>query len=195
VIETVLRIQAAVIVFFASVPLWPTSNWSLFEILLILGILLLGFLILNPSILDKGINFTLRLLHRPTVDVTLLKYRHVFGLLAGHTLTVVGAGVAFYLMVASVHSVPIDAAFPMAGMLAISVIVGFLNPLTPHGLGTREALLVLLLTSYLPLPAAIAISVLARLWLTISELLTVAVVVLIFRAASHREGGNQEARS
>ncbi len=195
VIETVLRIQAALIVFLVSLPLWPTSEWSLVELLLIFGVLLLGLLVLNPSILDRCINLALRVLKRPPVDVRSLKYRHVFGLLAGHTLTVLGAGVAFYLMVASVYTVSIDAAIPMAGMLAISVISGFLNPLTPHGLGTREALLIVLLNYYLPLPAAIVISVLARLWLTISELATVLVVTLIFRALSHRDGWSQEALS
>jgi uncharacterized membrane protein YbhN (UPF0104 family) len=195
VIETVLRILAALIVFLASLPLWPRSEWSLIELLLVLGVLLLGLLVLNPSILNRGINLALRIIKRPPVDLRSLKYGHVFGLLAGHILTVVGAGIAFYLLVASVHSVSIDTAIPMAGMLAISVIVGFLNPLTPHGLGTREALLIVLLSYYLPLPAAIVVSVLARLWLTISELATVLVVTLVFRASSHADGWSQEAFS
>jgi hypothetical protein len=92
---------------------------------------------------------------------------------------VAAAGGAFYVMVISVHNVPIKAAFPMAGMLAISVISGFLNPLTPHGLGTREGLLIILLNQYLPLPVAIVVSLLARVWLTLSELVSVLLTALI----------------
>ena len=186
-IETVLRIQAAIIVFLVSLPLWPSIELSRSELLLVVIVLLLGLIVLNPSILNRSVNLALWLLRREPVDMVSLKYHQILGLLAGHILTVLGAGAAFFVMVASVQEVTLDSAVPMVGMLSISVIVGFLNPLTPHGLGTREAMLIALLTNYLPLPNAIVVSLLARLWLTISELATVLVVTLAFRALGKRE--------
>jgi len=181
-IETVLRVQAAIIVFLASLPFWPTIEWSDTELLLVSGVLLVGFLALDPHILNRGLNLALRMWQRPPVNISSVKYWHILALLVGHVLTVAGVGGAFYLMVLSVYCVPSNAAFPMAGMLAISVISGFLNPLTPHGLGTREGLLILLLNYYLPLPAAVVISLLSRLWLTVSELVGILISALIFRA-------------
>ena len=181
-IETVLRIQAAAVVFLVSLPFWPKVQWSRAELVLVVGSLLLGLVALDPHILSKGIDFILRILRRPPANIVPLSYRHLLGLFAGHVLTVAGAGGAFYLMVFSIHpEVPITAALPMAGMLAVSVIAGFLNPLTPHGLGTREGLLILLLRYYLPLPVTIVVALLCRLWLTISELIGILIVAILLR--------------
>ena len=84
-------------------------------------------------------------------------------------------------MVISVHYLPVHTALPIAGMFAVSVVSGFLNPLTPQGLGTREGILVILMSSYLPLSTAIVISLLSRVWLTLSEFLGFGVVALILR--------------
>lgn len=182
VIEVILSIQAAIIVFLASLPFWPTNECSYAELLVLVGIVMLGFIALKPSLLNGSVNLALRVLGREPVDIASLKYPQILELLTGHTLAAFGAGLAFYLMVLSVHDVPTSAAFPMAGMLAISVVAGFLNPLTPHGLGTREGLLIVLLSFYLPLPVAIVISLLSRVWLTVSELLGVLFVSIAFRA-------------
>ncbi len=183
-IETVLRVQSATIVFLVSLPFWPSSRWSAGQLALIAAALLVSLLLLNPMFLNKILSLGSSLLHHPPVDITSLKYRHLLGLLAGHILTVVGAGGAFYGMVASVHTIPIDAAFPLTGMLAAAVILGFLNPLTPQGLGTREGLLVLFLSSYLPVPAAMIIALLSRLWLMMAELLIAAMAALFLHERS-----------
>lgn len=186
-IEAVLRVQAAIIVFLTCLPLWPVSEWSDTELFLAVGLLLAGFLVLKPGILNRGINVVLQIWRRSPINMPSLKHKCVLALLTGHVLTVAVAGSAFYLMVISVYYVPISAALPMTGMLAIAVIIGFLNPLTPHGLGTREGLLILLLNYYLPLPIAIVVSLLARLWLTISELMGILVVALVFRAGENAD--------
>ena len=184
ILETVLTTQAAAAVFLVSLPFWPTTDWSVGELLVIAGLLVAGLVALHPFALHRGVNLALRLIRKPAITVSSLKYRHILGLLGAHILTAAGAGMAFYLMIVAVYYVPVDAVLPIAGMLAVSVIVGFLNPLTPHGLGTREGLLALLLHYYLPLPAAIAISLLARLWLTLSDLIGLLIVTLTCRAVS-----------
>jgi len=115
-----------------------------------------------------------------------LEYRHLVGLLAGHILTLVGVGSAFYALVNSVYAMSASAALPLTGMLAIAVILGFLNPLTPQGLGTREGLLTLFLSYYMPLPVAIVISLLTRLWMIVAELIGVLLVALLLRVESSR---------
>lgn len=181
VIETVLRIQAAIAVFFFSFPWWPHQDWSVLELLLLISVLLSGFVILSPRILRRIVNWGLRLLRRPSIDLGPLSHRDILMLLSGHIATVAGAGFAFYLMINSIYRLPLQAAVPLTGMLSISVILGFLNPLTPHGLGTREGLLVFLLGYYLPLPVGLVIALLSRIWLTISELLGLVIASLLSR--------------
>ena len=68
VIETVLRIQSAVLVLLSSLPFWPESEWRGVRLLLVVGILLSGFLVLNPRILDSSINLVLRILGKPVIN-------------------------------------------------------------------------------------------------------------------------------
>ena len=181
VIEAILRIQAAIIVFLVSLPFWPSGYWSQLELLAITGVLLLGLVAVHPRVLNGCISLVSRLFRRPPIDIASLRYHHLLMLLLGHVLASLVAGLAFYGLVTSVHSLPANSALPVAGMLAISVVVGFLNPLTPHGLGTREGLLIILLNLYLPVPVAIVISLLSRLWLTAAELLGTLFISLVLR--------------
>jgi uncharacterized membrane protein YbhN (UPF0104 family) len=179
-IEAVLRVQSGIIVFLVSLPFWPTKEWFQPNAFLVLATaLLMSLLLLNPYSLKKALKLGSQVLRTPLNDFASLEYKHIIGLLGGHILTVVSVGIAFYLMIMSVYYVPITAALPVTGMLAISVIAGFLNPLTPQGFGTREALLIVLLSYYLPVPVAVVVALLSRLWLIISEVLS-ALVVMFF---------------
>jgi hypothetical protein len=51
----------------------------------------------------------------------------------------------------------------VAGLLAIGV---------PQGIGVRDGILVLFLSASMPLPAAIALATLSRLWLIIGDFVT-----------------------
>lgn len=181
VIETVLRVQAAIIVFLFSLPWWPTQEWTVGQLIGLSAIVVLGLVVLYPPLLNQITNWILGILQRDPVDITVLTYKHILGLLMGHILTVVGCGLAFFLMVSSVHAIPLQAAWPQSGMFAISVILGFLNPLTPQGLGTREGILILLLNTYLPLPIAILVALLSRLWLALAELVGVLFITILLR--------------
>ena len=186
VVETVLRVQAAIIVFLVSLPFWPMNRWSPGQLTLIAIALLASFALLDPRLLNKVLGLGSRALRRPAVSITSLEYKHLVGLLAGHILTLVGVGSAFYALVSSVHAMSASAALPLTGMLAIAVILGFLNPLTPQGLGTREGLLTLFLSYYMPLPVAIVIALLTRLWMIVAELIGVLLVALLLRVESSR---------
>jgi hypothetical protein len=48
--------------------------------------------------------------------------------------------------------------------------LGTLSIFAPSGLGVREGVLALLLTTYVVSPVAVLISLLARLWVTLGEL-------------------------
>ena len=57
--------------------------------------------------------------------------------------------------------------------------IGFLVFLTPGGLGVREGALALLLAPFLPSPLPAVVALLARLWWTVAELISVAIAALL----------------
>lgn len=77
-------------------------------------------------------------------------------------------GFAFYLILRSVSASPVD---PVAviGINACGWLIGFLAVGAPGGIGVREAGAAFLLSSMMPLPAAIAASVLWRIVMIVDE--------------------------
>ena len=86
-------------------------------------------------------------------------------------------GLAFFFLVSTVKGWSIDIAFYLIGSYIAAWLVGFLVLFAPGGLGIREGTLSFLLEFCLPLPLAIALSLLARIWITLGEL-AIAVVAL-----------------
>ena len=79
-------------------------------------------------------------------------------------------GFAFYLILRSVSATPVD---PVAviGINACGWLIGFLAIGAPGGIGVREAGAAFLLSSMMPLPAAIAASVLWRIVMIFDEII------------------------
>lgn len=85
-------------------------------------------------------------------------------------------GLAFYLFVTSVTSVPLAQLAAFIAMNAAAYWIGYVSFITPSGLGFREAALALMLAVYFPTPVAIALSLVTRLWSTAGELLGVVAI-------------------
>ncbi|UVY85193.1 lysylphosphatidylglycerol synthase domain-containing protein [Brachybacterium sp. NBEC-018] len=87
-------------------------------------------------------------------------------------------GVGFVMIAATVSDIGPGQWLPFAAAYALAGAVGILAILVPSGLGVREAVIVLVLSQYVPAPEAIVISLLARLLATIGD----AVVALVYLA-------------
>jgi uncharacterized membrane protein YbhN (UPF0104 family) len=88
-------------------------------------------------------------------------------------------GVSFYLFVDSVFPVSLQYILFLTGALAFSSTLGLIALFAPSGLGVREGALVYLLSSIIPIPIAIIISILTRLWMTLIETGLIGVVYLM----------------
>ena len=66
-------------------------------------------------------------------------------------------------------------------------VVGLLAFLTPGGLGVREGALALLLSPFLPVPLPTVVALLARVWWTVAELISVATAMLVGRNLEQEE--------
>lgn len=105
----------------------------------------------------------------------------------GYAASWILLGVAFVLFVAAFVPPALGDGRYLAGTIAASLLVGYLLPL-PAGIGSREAIMIVLLQRVLPdAGAAIVISVLSRVWFTAAELLPFALLPLLGRTAAKED--------
>lgn len=80
-------------------------------------------------------------------------------------------GISFFLFVKSIYPIHITQFPIIMGIYAFSWSISFMTLVTPGGLGVREAILSLLLTSCLPPATATLVALLSRLWVIGVEIL------------------------
>lgn len=144
-----------------------------------------GLVALHPRVFSFLVNVGLRILRRPPLTTFWPARSHAL-LVGSFLLSWVLYGTAFYLFLTSLS---VASTNPLLhswnGFLSVlclhtvSWIVGFLAFLTPGGLGFREASLAFFLGSFLSAAAAALAAILARLWITLAELLAIAVAWLV----------------
>jgi hypothetical protein len=143
---------------------------------------------IHPAAFAALANIGLRLLRRGEARYTCTVREHLL-LVGSFLLSWLLYGTAFYLFATSLSSSA--AVGPLAtwsGFLSVlclhtaSWIVGFVAFLTPGGLGVREASLSYLLAGMMPAGAATLVALLARLWITLAELLAIAIAWRVGRA-------------
>lgn len=78
-------------------------------------------------------------------------------------------GIGFVILAATVADIGPEHWLPFAAAYVLAGAVGILAFFVPSGLGVREAIIVLILSQYIPVPEAIVISLLARLLSTLGD--------------------------
>lgn len=95
-------------------------------------------------------------------------------------------GAGFVMIAATVSSVGPGEWAPFAAAYVLAGAIGILAFFVPSGLGVREAIIVLILSQYIPVAEAIVISLLARLFSTIGDAL-IALIYLLARRTIPKE--------
>jgi hypothetical protein len=168
-------IPSAVIIFFALGPEIFQSNVMLFVVPLLAVIPLLATT--NRALFAGAMRLlTRRILKRDLDDAYFLSSGTTLGLQFGYLLPRVINGIGFVLVAASVVEVTHDLWLPLAAAYTLAGAVGILAVFVPSGLGVREAVIVAIAASYMPISQAIVIALLARLYSTIAD----AVVALAY---------------
>lgn len=86
-----------------------------------------------------------------------------------HLLLWMCQGLAFFLFINSLFPVPFSQLYPISGAYTLAWLIGFLSIVTPGGLGVREGILTLLLSSYMPAAQAMLCVLLYRVWTISAE--------------------------
>ncbi len=133
-----------------------------------------GAVVLHPRVLGWVIRLGARLLGRELPEESwLLSPGRMARLTALFLIAHLVNGVGFYLLVISVTSYSPRYLPFAAGAFALAGIVGLISVFAPAGIGVREGVLVAILQTTMPLELAVFISVAARLWSTIIDVVLV----------------------
>ena len=88
-------------------------------------------------------------------------------------------GLGIYMLTCSVYPVSVDKFLYVSGIYGLSRIIGILAVFAPSGIGVSEGILLVGLMLIMPEEYAVVISIISRLWVTVSELALVAAAYLI----------------
>ena len=78
-------------------------------------------------------------------------------------------GLSFFFLINSLTYLAWQNLLSIIGVYILAVVLGLIAFFAPSGLGVREGVLVLFLQLFFPLNVAILISLLARVWTTVTE--------------------------
>ncbi|MCK4404047.1 MAG: flippase-like domain-containing protein, partial [candidate division Zixibacteria bacterium] len=133
-----------------------------------------------PKLLQKIVNFGLGILKKEKISLDITGKDVIIYLLC-YSVSWLLFGLAFLVFIKAMAQASFAMYPSLTGAFAFSVNIGFLALFVPGGIGVREGLLVLLLSSlfpaFFPVPVATLISLLARLWVTVAELLCFLIAV------------------
>lgn len=173
VIQPLIQVVSGLLIFLLSLPFWTRTSDFVNNLYFFFPLIPLGLVLLHPAIMTKLLNFALTKLKQKPIELR-IKYRDVLLILLLWCGLWILAGVTYYSLIIAVHPFPISRLPVTMGIFAIAGISQFL---TPSGIGVLEGMLTLLLSLYFPVPVAILIALLARVWKTVTELLCVAITV------------------
>jgi glycosyltransferase 2 family protein len=150
----------------------------------VLGLVALGgaaLLLVHPALLNRALALMGRVFSKNVLGWR-GRWRDGFLLLGLSVIGWIIYGAAFALFIHSVVGVELESVLPLAGVNALSFLVGYLVFLPPAGLGAREGVMAVLLRPFAPVAIAAVLAVLARLWTVAAELLAAGLVVLFTRS-------------
>lgn len=129
------------------------------------------FFIIHPKILQKIMNISAKILKREPV-VLHASYQTMLTTFLLFVSAWVILGIGFVFLTSAISPISFASAPALLGIFGFSWGVGLLIFVLPSGLGAREAVQSYLLSFLFPVPVAIVISIVSRIWLLGAEILT-----------------------
>ena len=176
VVETGLTFLVGILLFLLSVNFVSQKIFANF--LYVIPIFFLFLIVLYPSILNRVINFALQILKKPNIKIT-ISYSQILKLSIYFFGLWIAQIIGFYFLINAIYPMPISKIFTLSAAYTLSWMTGFVVIFAPGGLGVREGMMTLLLSPILPAPLAIAISFIARIWITLFEIVIFFVGLLV----------------
>ena len=165
---------------FATVTLLPSiamESATIWPYLALPLIAIGGAVALHPRVLRWAMQRGARFFGRDEEFEWVLSPQQIarLGLLYAITFCLVGG--SFYLLIISITPYSPRYLPLAAGTFALAGVVGMLSVVTPAGFGVREGVVVAVLQITMPLELAVLISLVARVWATVIDLVIVVAVL------------------
>jgi hypothetical protein len=152
-----------------------------------------GFLaVLCSPVLPWLVRTAARLVRRPITAIQPLPITLAVGLVAVYGTVWLLFGAGFLCLVRSV--LPASEALGLAtatGAITSACVLGFLAVFAPSGLGVREAVLAIILGPVLGVGPAALVAVLARVWMTLVEIMLMGWAALPFVGSARRNAAHE----
>ena len=124
--------------------------------------------VLHPAIMQSVANRILCWMNKAPIEIQ-LRFGQILELFLYYVVFWCFYGLAFGILASVFTEVTFRTLTIFAGMYIFSIVVGFVSLISPGGLGVREGILSLLLSTQLEIPVAIYLSVVSRVWFTVVE--------------------------
>lgn len=173
ILDNVLSLVAAFLLSFLFLGAKISQGLANFYILgavIIVG----GLVFIHPRIFYPVLNFILRRLKAPALsiqEVPLLTYSRIIQLIFYYGGAYLLNGLGFYFLINSLTFLPWSETAGVIAAFTLANTVGVLAIFAPSGLGVREGILAGFLQLYFPLSLAVLISLVARIWATVPEII------------------------
>lgn len=169
--ENILMVFASTLI---SIPIVLIADRDVYSnSTVLMGVALVAVIVVfsNDAILYRILNYLLKLAKRSTID---RKYMMKSGSLLKYTLLYsvprILNGVGFVIICSAMFTVTPDMYLPLAATFVFASVIGLLALFVPSGIGVREAVIVVLLSIYIPIELAVVVSLVARFFATMADL-------------------------
>jgi len=150
VVGQVYSLFSGLVIFMSAIAIWGMnfSSGSIFNFKLpsICVLVLILILSLNPNLTKPAMNWFLRLFKRTEIDVE-IDIRQSLRLFILFLIPWFAFGFSFWLFARSLTFVPFGQYLKLTSIMVGATVIGFLAIFSPGGLGIREGMIVILMTS------------------------------------------------
>lgn len=175
-LENGCTILGAALLFVVSILFFPNEvlggyKWMTF---ILIGVF---FVCIHPKIL----NFFLALLEKVSRKKIMripMSYPQILKVVLLFMLNWMAYGFGFYMLICSICPVPLSRCLYVSGLYGLSCIAGILAVFSPSGIGVREGILAVGLGLIMDTNYAMIISIVARLWAVLLELVLTGTIFL-----------------
>ncbi len=139
-----------------------------------------GLIAIHPKVFYPLFNFVLKKLKKTeAVPANFLKQKDILKIIIFYIGVSLLFGIAFFFFVKSLVVISLVALPGIIGLFCLAIALGIVVLFAPSGLGVRDGVLVALLLFYLPLGVATLITFVARVWVTLTEVILFLIVSLL----------------
>ena len=140
----------------------------LIPIFVVLG----GLFFSHPKVIFLLFNIILKKFKKINIKKNdFLNYKTVIQIILYYFVSYLIEGIAFFFLINSIISLSFYDIIGVIGAYTVALVSGTVAIFAPGGLGVREGILVLILQFYFSISIVILISVVARIWFTLAELI------------------------